>query len=608
MTIKENPLETRDDVISALLGLVAPLKSHFSPKGARLVVGASGVHYANVSAEMEGFSRPLWGLAPLWKHEKETEFLEIYQSGLANGTNPESGEYWGKVFDFDQKIVEMAAISSGISMVPEKLWDCFSDPEKQRIYSWLDQVNSYEFPRNNWRFFRVLVNLMFWKQGLPYNKEKLASDLADIESYYSGDGWYFDGVETHIDYYISFAMHYYGLLCTHLFGEEVVPASEYLKRAEQFAPDFLHWFSKDGVALPFGRSLTYRFAQGSFFSAFALAGGKSLSPGVVKGALLRNMRWWLSRPIFDNSGILTIGYGYPNLIMSEHYNAPGSPYWSMKAFASLALPKEHEFWTAKEEPFEPEQKKVLPHARMVIERDKANVNVVAYPAGQCCHEMGNIIAKYEKFAYSTVFGFSISRGNTLPEGAFDSTLAISAKGDNFYRPKQGFSDFSVKEDGIFVSYAYPGLADVKTLIIPLHPWHVRVHAITAHQAIDLADSGFAILAEKESQLPDEDSYIGDNFVLARYPWATSGIYLEHGTGSFELIKAFPNTNVLSPTTKIPTAKVTLEPGKAVIATSVIGCPGTADLSKRPVVKIDGDKVEVTYENKTLSFALSHEKR
>lgn len=56
------------------------------------------------------------------------------------------------------------------------------------------------------------------------------------------------------------------------------------------------------------------------------------------------MDWWLAQPIADNGGVLTISYAYPNILMSENYNVPGSPYWCMKAFAFLMLPAGHPFW------------------------------------------------------------------------------------------------------------------------------------------------------------------------------------------------------------------------------------------------------------------------
>lgn len=78
----------------------------------------------------------------------------------------------------------------------------------------------------------------------------------------------------------------------------------------------------------------------------ALAGEEVLPWPVLKGILARHLAWWLNQPIYDNAGVLTIGYAYPNLQMSETYNAPGSPYWALKSFAFLALPDNHPFWAA----------------------------------------------------------------------------------------------------------------------------------------------------------------------------------------------------------------------------------------------------------------------
>lgn len=73
-----------------------------------------------------------------------------------------------------------------------------------------------------------------------------------------------------------------------------------------------------GAAIPFGRSLTYRFACGGYFAALALAGVAGMEaplecPGAVKGFLLRHLRWWSehSDDIFYPDGTMNIGYLYP---------------------------------------------------------------------------------------------------------------------------------------------------------------------------------------------------------------------------------------------------------------------------------------------------------
>ena len=76
-----------------------------------------------------------------------------------------------------------------------------------------------------------------------------------------------------------------------------------------------------GRAIPFGRSLTYRFAMSSFWGAVAFADLELPAPltwGVVRGLQLRNIRWWAQQAgAYNADGTLTIGYVYPNQSMTE---------------------------------------------------------------------------------------------------------------------------------------------------------------------------------------------------------------------------------------------------------------------------------------------------
>src|SRR5699024_2206015 len=152
----------------------------------------------------------------------------------------------------------------------------------------------------------------------------------------------------------------------------------------------------------------------------------------VKGIILRHLRWWMKQPIFSSDGLLTIGYGYPNLIMAEGYNGPCSPYWAMKAFLPLAIPEEHAFWQAKEQPLPKLGNMVVQkHPNMIICRDNDQNHVYALTSGQDINlGIPHGAAKYAKFAYSNRFGFSVSKGKTtLGHGAFDSMLSFSEAGE-----------------------------------------------------------------------------------------------------------------------------------------------------------------------------------
>ena len=115
-----NPMQTRQDAVTALLDLIRPLKSFYSPGDALLKVGNTAAHYGEKDARMEGWARILWGLGPLFggdnttlPAEQQAEIAawgDLYRTGLINGTDPSHPEYWGDIFDYDQKMVETAAL------------------------------------------------------------------------------------------------------------------------------------------------------------------------------------------------------------------------------------------------------------------------------------------------------------------------------------------------------------------------------------------------------------------------------------------------------------------------------------------------------------------
>ena len=91
---------------------------------------------------------------------------------------------------------------------------------------------------------------------------------------------------------------------------------------------------------------------------------------------------------------------------------------------------------------------------------------------------------------------------------------------------------------------------------PRFPSHRRSYIIiTTDRPIDVADGGFAIPAERDGLPYSEDmvEWTRDG-VTAHFPRAVSGIRCEEGGGSPVLVKAWPNTNLLHPLTRIPTIR------------------------------------------------------
>ena len=179
----------------------------------------------------------------------------------------------------------MAAIAVTLMLCGKKL--ALSSQEAKNLHRWLAGVEGRALPQNNWLFFRVLVQAAFRRMGWDWDRRQLEEDLARLDGWYLGEGWYCDGQPSQVDYYIPFGMHYYGLLYAHFMGEEdPVRSRRFRERAARFARDFLYWFEDSGRAVPFGRSLTYRFGQSAFFSALALAGVEAVPWGVMKSRVL----------------------------------------------------------------------------------------------------------------------------------------------------------------------------------------------------------------------------------------------------------------------------------------------------------------------------------
>lgn len=595
VNIGQNPLLTREDMQRAVDQLFMPLKSRYSRGSALLTIGYTGAKCSERTAQFEAFVRPLWGLIPLTMGGGDSDLWPIYLQGVRNGTNPAHEEYWGETQESDQIFVEMAAIGLGLALTPEKLWDPLTDEEKQRFVVWLDQINHYDMPSNNWRFFIVLVNMGLKRVGASYNQVAMTEALEFLDTFYLTDGWYADGKTEQRDYYIAFAMHYYGLIYAALMeDEDPVRSNTYKERAKQFAHDFIYWFAEDGSALPYGRSLTYRFAQSAFWGAMAFAGVEVFSWGVMKGLVLRNFRWWFKQNIFHTDGVLSIGYKYPNLIMAEEYNAPGSPYWACKAFLPLSLREDHPFWMAKEEELPAlNSMSIQEHPHMVICREKNHV--IAWTAGQhATWEPAHGAAKYAKFAYSNLFGFSVPKDHFgLSQGAFDSMLVFS-EGDGYYRGRQRCEDYRLEGHVIYSRWRVWSDVEVETWILPGVPWHVRIHRIHTDRVLVTAEGGFSFNKEELLTSPSIES----NGLVLGSASCSSGIVNLLGERKAEIIKAYPNTNIIHTRTLIPTLTGNITKGVHWFVSAVLGSSIVVNPTKAwecvPILEAEAGMITVKY--------------
>ncbi|MFA9597443.1 DUF2264 domain-containing protein [Citrobacter telavivensis] len=498
---KSNPLSSREEVTRAVNVILGALDKQFPAGQAQFSLGDTCAHYSADIACMEGLSRALWGLFPLMAGGAEAPFADKYIQAIRLGTDPQSPHYWGDTGPYDQRLVEMAAYGLGLALLQTRLTAAFSPSEQENLHRWLNQITDAQMPDSNWNYFAIIVQLGFKRAGLPFDQTAIDRRFALMETYYLGDGWYSDGPGRPQDYYISMAFHFYGLLYATLNPEDTARAATLRERARRFAEDFIYMSAADGASVPFGRSLTYRFAMVVFWSAVAFAELDVLSPGVIKGVILRHLRWWQQRPIFDRDGILTLGFAYPNLAMCEDYNSPGSPYWALKVFLILALPESHPFWLAEEQPLPPlAQTRAIPHAGQILQHSEHSGLVTMLTSGQL--ELNNYVnteAKYTKFAYSSRFGFTIERGRFgIKHAACDSMLLL-ADGDNYFRGRRDCDEVRVDERFIFSRWSPWHDVTIETWLVPFGEWHIRLHRINSARVLQTVEGGFAVM-KAEHQL------------------------------------------------------------------------------------------------------------
>lgn len=560
MKNQEMTFITQKDYVTALEKIMQPLRQELlfsSTSGLNL--GTSGAVYTQQRAEMEALIRPLWGLSALWTIEKDSPLQLAYLEKITQGTDPTSPVYWGDIQNYDQYIVESAALSLTILLHKDYFFDALPKKSKTNLINWLNQALERKIPKNNWTFFKILIRIALSSCGEKLDQQALDVELKLIDSMYLGDGWYKDGQETQRDYYVPFAFHYYGLIyATFMKDIDPVRSKIFIERATYFSKDFIYYFDEDGEALPFGRSLTYRFAQAAFFSALIFADVEAIPWGEMKTLMSAHLTNWMNHDIFTVDGRLSIGYHYENLIMAEGYNAPGSPYWGLKFFLLLAVPDTHPFWQASPVPLSKRSKKLVHNGNMLLHYNHNHSHLLGYPAGLMLKNQAHAQAKYSKFVYSTKFGFSVPKASiSYEEGAFDNALAVSCDLNSYYRTKGEVTDYLLTETYTTQTWhPFEGVS-ITTTIYPFGEWHLRVHEIETSRSLDLREGGFSVplLGQHPKATHSQTEACIHEGKL------TSQIVAIEGYDTAEIIRPEVNTSLFFPRTSFPSLQTTISAGK-----------------------------------------------
>lgn len=588
-------IKSRSDIINWMKSLISN-SDYYSENTASA--------YNKDIRQLEYYSRPLWGIFSIIASKDNSIDVEPYIKIMKREINKKNFGFFKKSTTKTRQIaVEMAVYGFGLAYCGEKLLKYFNEDEIEKLSEWLNSINQIEVPESNWLFFIVLVNMGLRKNNLTYDEDKLKTSLDKIEKLYLGDGWYSDGVGEQRDYYIAFAFHFYGLLYSMLLTNRQ-EKEKYQKRAEKFAKDFIYWFDDEGRSLPFGRSLTYRFAHVAFWSALVVANCMPYSLEVMKGIIIRNLNWWKSQSIYTEDGCLSLGYSYPNLIITEDYNAKGSPMWAFKSFIILLLPDDHDFWKvecAKIPNLDYKRNEI--HPGFLIEKNPNGKNTYALSGRQ--FSTGRIIhnsEKYGKFCYSTYFGWNITRDQEgINNCACDSALALSVKGTNQFFTRSLIKDHIQTDNYIISRWDYGDIASVETYLIPIdYKWHIRIHKIETKYELESYEGGFPVFDWNPKFMKPEMS---ENAISLNNDFGKTMIVDLLCNRKSELVLQNPNTNIYN----CERNAIGALHGDLNIGKNIIGCMIYGDKNEKvtevPKVSFSTNNISIEYKEKNCILKL-----
>lgn len=311
------------------------------------------------AAIFEAISRTFNVAAPLIKNDpgitiRGIRLRDYYKYHLLQLlTNPQSAYFIGRARDYDmhrQQTCELGNLAMSMILSPEVFWDTLSQDEKNKVAATMQEWSVSHTLPHNWRWFNVMMITFLAINGYDYDGQVMLNHVDNLILQHAGNGWYRD---TSYDYYTAHVFHLYGAVWASRFGRTHYPERAAIldRQFEEFSDHYPQIFGRNGEVIMYGRSILYRLAAsvGMVAAQWRDQSTKALPPGlarrVASGALLQ----FTTHPDFFYRGVPALGFYGPFPPAIQSYSCSGSTYWMFLGFSSLLLPKDHPFWTAKEE-------------------------------------------------------------------------------------------------------------------------------------------------------------------------------------------------------------------------------------------------------------------
>lgn len=187
---------------------------YVSPLGAHIYYTGAGSFNGYQVTGLEGFARTgallaAWigsGRGDVVIDERHVDLVAFLRRGILAGTDPNSAEYWGRLRNGSQRILEAADIARILWITRREIWDRLTDADKARIADWLLQVKDVTLYDNNWLLAPVTVIVALRGLGWPvaFDETRLYDQF---KRHYLGNGWFYDE-PGRVDYYNVWGMTY----------------------------------------------------------------------------------------------------------------------------------------------------------------------------------------------------------------------------------------------------------------------------------------------------------------------------------------------------------------------------------------------------------------
>lgn len=315
--------------------------------------------------KFEGLTRSFFFAAPLIHEEPELmvcgyNVREYYKNQVLRSCTKGDPIYVGTYEDLQeidgwrnpnrafQQTVETCALVICLWACKEELWDTYTKEEKDLIAGFLSSFAHANTVPQNWRLFNMLDLAFLHMEGYPVSHEIMMDHAQAILAYSVGDGWYRDGHS--FDYYSCWAFQVYAPLWNLWYGYEHEPelARRFEEQSNRLMETYADFFDRDGFTNMWGRSNIYRNASTSAFDGNFFLKNPKMDPGLARRICSGSLLQFFGREDVFWNGVPELGFYGQFSPLVQGYSCAESPFWMGKAFLCLHLPKDHPFWTAKE--------------------------------------------------------------------------------------------------------------------------------------------------------------------------------------------------------------------------------------------------------------------